>query len=298
MNLVSVIIPCYNCEKYVLETVQSVLYSDYSPIEIILINDGSTDDTLKIITQLAELNPTISVYNIQNSGPSKARNIAISKAKGDYILPLDGDDKIDSQYIAKALNILVTNPSIKVVYCNAEYFGEKSGSWNLPEFNLKRLALNNMIFISAMFRKIEWENISWFDENMIYGIEDWDFWISILKDGGKVHKIDYTGFYYRITKQSRTNKLFKNGKLDLMHQYLFNKHKEFFLRYLTNPLSLNHQLEITKFQLSNAKHEIESANNELHKIKNKSFVKQYLYFSNLNKKIRKKVNQFKKKNKY
>lgn len=288
MNLVSVIIPCYNCEKYVLETVQSVLYSDYSPIEIILINDGSTDNTLKIITQLAELNPTISVYNIENSGPSKARNIAISKAKGDYILPLDGDDKIDSQYISKAIKILSTDSSIKVVYCNAEYFGEKKGSWNLPEFNLKRLALNNMIFVSAMFRKSDWEEISGFDEKMIYGIEDWDFWISMLKNGGNVFKIDFTGFYYRITNQSRTNKLFKDGKLDLMHQYLFNKHKDFFLSYLTNPLNLIHQLEITKFQLLNAKHEIELAKNELHKIKNKSFVKQYLYLSNLNKKIRKK----------
>jgi glycosyltransferase involved in cell wall biosynthesis len=273
MDLISIIIPCYNCEEYIVETVQSVLDSDYKNIEIILVNDGSKDKTANIIDTIAKKYGNISAFHIENNGPSKARNIAISKAKGEYILPLDGDDKIDANYISKAHHIISNSPQIKVVYCNAEYFGDKTGAWLLPDFSYKLLATNNMIFISAMFRKSDWEEIGGFDEKMIHGIEDWDFWISMLKNGGEVYKLDYTGFYYRITIHSRTIKLFQEGKIKLMYQYIFNKHKDFFIPYLTDPLNLIYQLE--------------KANHELDKLKNKSFVKLYLYLSNLNKKIRK-----------
>lgn len=273
MDLISIVIPCYNCEEYIVETVQSVLDSDYKNIEIILVNDGSKDKTASIIDTIAKKYGNISAFHIENNGPSKARNIAISKAKGEYILPIDGDDKIDANYISKAHHIISNSPQIKVVYCNAEYFGDKTGAWFLPDFSYELLATSNMIFISAMFRKSDWEKIGGFDEKMIHGIEDWDFWISMLKDGGKVYRLDYTGFYYRITIQSRTIKLFKEGKIKQMYQYIFNKHKDFFITYLTDPLNLIYQLE--------------KANHELDKLKNKSFVKIYLYLSNLNKKIRK-----------
>ena len=88
------------------------------------------------------------------------------------------------------------------MYCKAEKFGIEIGLLNLKLFSLENLAINNMIFCSDIYRKIHWSKLGGYDEEMRYGLEDWDFWISLLKDGGKVICLDYLGFYYRTKSDS------------------------------------------------------------------------------------------------
>ena len=123
-------------------------------------DDGSHDHSAKIALQIHEKHPEIiHVIMQENAGPAKARNVGISAARGKYILPLDGDDKISSDYIQKAVAVLEANNKVKVVYCEAEKFGDKSGYWKLKPFSRKALALENMIFVSAFYRKSDWENV-------------------------------------------------------------------------------------------------------------------------------------------
>src|SRR5690554_5578913 len=195
-ELVSVIIPCYNQADFIKETVNSVLDSIYSTLEIILINDGSTDNTEEVCKNLACQFENVFYYSQPNQGPSVARNYGINKAKGIYILPLDSDDLISNDYISEAIKAFNSDREVKVVYCEAEKFGEKEGVWNLKPFSLKALAVDNMIFVSALYLKKDWEICGGYSEDMVWGREDWEFWITMLKNGGKVVKLPIIGFCY------------------------------------------------------------------------------------------------------
>lgn len=234
-NLVSVIIPCYNQAVFIEETVHSVLNSTYSAIEIILINDGSTDNTDAVCKSLKSRYENVFYFSQPNSGPSVARNHGIEKARGRYILPLDSDDLISVDYIAEAVKVLDMDAEVKVVYCEAEKFGEKEGKWVLKPFSLQSLAINNMIFVSAIYKKEDWEKCGGYSKDMISVGEDWEFWISMLKNGGKVVKLPITGFYYRIRSNSR-RKGMTNAKKRQMIDYVNIKHRDFIYQQLNGPL--------------------------------------------------------------
>jgi hypothetical protein len=137
--------------------------------------------------------------------------------------------------------VLENNPSAKVVYCKAEFFGEKTGYWELPDFSLRKLATDNLIFCCALYRKTDWELAGGYDELMTWGWEDWEFWIAMLKSGGDVVRLPFVGFFYRTRKDSRrksTNKLAKRKTIDLIN----NKHYDFVRRELGGPLRFNRSL--------------------------------------------------------
>lgn len=234
MDLVSVVIPCFNHAAFLEETVLSVLASDYPSLEIVIVDDGSQDESVKIAQQLAEKHPTIKAFQQVNQGPAAARNKGIKMASGSFILPLDADDLISTDYISSAIQEF-QDEKVSLVYCNAQFFGERTGDWHLKPFTLGSLAKDNMIFCSAVYRKKDWEAAGGYDERMTWGWEDWEFWISLLKNEGKVVKLPITGFYYRVRKNSRrksTNKEAKEKTIALIN----SKHKEFVYKYLNGPL--------------------------------------------------------------
>ncbi len=235
--LISVVIPCYNQEKYLKETVQSVLSSTYRPIEIILVNDGSTDDSLEVANKLATAHLEIRVMNQPNGGVAKARNNGIAVAGGKYILPLDGDDLISDNYIGEAVKFLEAKLEVKVVYCQAVKFNEIGKKpWKLKPFSRHQLAKDNMIFVAGLFRKSDWEEVDGFSEDMVMGREDWEFWIKMLKNGGEVVQLPFVGFFYRLTPTSKRKKTGTNQKKRERIAYLNAKHSEFFERELNGPL--------------------------------------------------------------
>jgi glycosyltransferase involved in cell wall biosynthesis len=237
-ELISVVIPCYNHALFLEETVYSVIQSSYTNIEIVIVNDGSSDNSDQIANKLRAKFENIVYINQKNQGPASARNNGIASARGTFILPLDADDLISSDYIEKAIEILDNQKEVKLVYCNAEFFGDRNGKWNLPDFSRKKLATDNMIFCSAIYRKTDWKSAGGYSVEMIWGWEDWEFWISLLKNGGEVVKLHLTGFFYRVRKGSRrksTNKDAKRKTIELINR----KHKDFVYKYLQGPLRFN-----------------------------------------------------------
>lgn len=234
--LLSVVIPVFNCADFLNETIESVFLSSFKSLELILINDGSIDRSLEICKDWKSRYPyQIHVINQRNQGPSAARNHGIEHANGKYILPLDADDIIHCDYISEAVDFLEKNPDTKVVYCQAEKFGIKQGPWNLKSFSLYNLALDNMIFVSGVFRKKDWKETGGYDPRFRWGWEDWEFWINFLKNGGKVYRLPLIGFYYRTREGSRRKSTDKKGK-ELTISLLNKKHPEFFERHLHGPL--------------------------------------------------------------
>ncbi|MDR6846418.1 glycosyltransferase family A protein [Flavobacterium granuli] len=247
--LVSIIIPCYNQAQYLEEALQSVFDQTYVQWECIIVNDGSPDNTEIIAKEWIIKDNRFKYLSQENGGVSSARNLGISNSNGEFILPLDADDKISKDYIDLAISAFKENSSLKLVYCKAEKFGDEVGLWNLNFFSLYNLSIKNVIFCSALFRKNDWELVGGYDVNMTHGVEDWEFWIALLKEGGQVKCLDSIGFYYRVKKVSR-QKLFDDNKYNYSINYISIKHADFFLKQHGNSIRLYREnIELKKFHL-------------------------------------------------
>lgn len=231
--LVSVVVPVYNSEKYIVEALDSILASDYANIEVVCVDDGSKDSSLEILKNYASKDNRVRVYSQSNAGACAARNYAISISRGELILPVDSDNKITSTFISRAVNVMISDVDVKVVAPRAMYFGDKNGEWILPQFSLNLLARKNIIDTCAMFRKSDWTRVGGYC-NEIKTREDWAFWISILKDGGKVVRLPEIEFFYRVraTSKRATNRHLKFDVIDILNRL----HPEFFERELGGPL--------------------------------------------------------------
>lgn len=223
-TLVSIITPSYNQGEYLSETLDSIIGQSYQDWECIIINDGSSDNTEEIALTYCKKDKRFKYIYQDNQGVSAARNNGISNSHGKYILPVDGDDIISPTYLEKAVSILDNNEDVKVVYGDAKYFGAKTGLFKLKTYRLSTLLNENCIFNSALYRRKDFDRIGGYDERMLSGWEDWEFWISLLKDGGKVYKLNDIVLFYRIKAVSR-NTLVKKSS-DQCSLYVFEKHKE------------------------------------------------------------------------
>lgn len=248
--LISVIVPCYNQAEYMDECLASVLAQTYQNWECIIVNDGSPDNTEEIALQWTAKDPRFKYLKKENGGLSFARNAGIEIAKGEWILPLDSDDRIGNQYLELAEKEF--NNGYTVIYCKAELFGVKTGTWNLPEFNLQTLSYTNLIFCTAFFKKEDWLAIGGYDTEMIYGFEDWEFWIRLLKNGDKkVFRINSVQFFYRTKTESMITNL-KDEKKIKMFKIIEQKHLDFFHRY-SSLIDLNNQVYDNKCRLDEIK---------------------------------------------
>lgn len=203
MTRVSIIIPCYNAGDLLCEAVESALAQSHQDVEIIIVDDGSTDPRTHEVLQAAAW-PRTKIIRKENSGPASARNVAISHSSGEYILPLDADDTIEPTYVEKALAVMESNPNVGIVYCKAMKFGAEQGPWGLPAYNLRELVIDNVIFVTSMFRRSDWLEVGGFNESLRMGVEDYEFWVKIVGKGCDVVQLDEYLFNYRIQESSRT----------------------------------------------------------------------------------------------
>lgn len=199
---VSVVIPCHNDGRYLHDALDSLQAQTFRDFETIVVDDGSTDpDSLQALRELEH--ECTQVIRSAQHGVVQARNTAIAAARGRYILPLDADDRIGSRYLELAVPVLEHDPRIGIVYCKAEFFGEKSGAWELPPYRFPEILIGNVIFNCALFRREDWQRVGGFNPNMHEGWEDFDFWISLIELGRGVQQLPDTLFYYRIKPASR-----------------------------------------------------------------------------------------------
>lgn len=229
---VSIVIPCYNQGNFIEETIDSVINQTYNNWECVIVDDGSTDESLKILESKVGGDSRFKVISIKNSGVAFARNIAIKESKGTFILPLDGDDKINKKYLELAVEYFEKKPETDLLYCNAEYFGVKKGIWVLPEYSYSFLMNGNCIFCSAIYRRKDYmEKTKGYDEELKYGYEDWEFWLQLLNSSSNVVKLPQVLFYYRQHHESRNTSVLEEEKLDITLKHIYGKHFETFFEY-------------------------------------------------------------------
>lgn len=227
--LISIIVPCYNQACYLPDALASVLAQTYPHWECIIVNDGSPDNTDEVVREWLAKDRRFKYISKPNGGLSSARNAGIDKAQGEYILPLDADDFISDNYVEFCLDLLLQNTDCKIAYGDAAFFGEKSGRWVLPEYTFASILSGNPIYCTAMFSKQDWELVGGYDQNLIYGYEDWEFWINLLKRGGSVLKTSLCVFHYRIKRDSMVFALATDEyKIAYSRQYIMNKHRKLY----------------------------------------------------------------------
>lgn len=269
LPLVSVIIPYFNCEKYIAETLDSVEKQTYPNVEIIVVNDGSSKASSAYFEALLGDRTNIHYLHQKNQGVSSARNTGAKVAQGEFLLFLDADNKIHSDYLQKTTDVLIHNPNCKITYTKAELIESCTGEWILPPYTgFSDLLLGNKIDMLALVRKSDFDRLGGFDENL-KSHEDWDYWIRLLQDGGEVICIDEILFSYRkrFDQSSLTDQLTQDEQSNKQSwQAVYIKHQDLFTKYHLSYFDLlNHKerLEADNSQLLSAKSNLQNLNDEL-----------------------------------
>ena len=241
MPKISVIVPCYNQAQYLSEALESVLAQTYTNWECIIVNDGSPDNTEEVAMTWCEKDVRIKYFKKENGGLSSARNFGIVNSTGEYILPLDADDKIGDKYLELAIGQFIKVPDTTLVYCHAKFFGTKNELWPIRKYDYKELFFWNLIFCSAIFKRSDYNKTKGYNENMIYGFEDWDFWLSLLDESSNVYCLPDVLFFYRIKPSSRNNFLSIEKKLKDTYNQIYKNHLDLYLTQFYNPITLHHE---------------------------------------------------------
>ncbi|WP_414754035.1 glycosyltransferase family 2 protein [Anabaena sp. CCY 9910] len=184
MPTISVIIPAYNAERTILETISSVQQQTFSDFELIIINDGSTDRTLELIQNIQD--ERLKIFSYENGGLPVARNRGISLASGEFIAFLDADDLWTPDKLELQLTALQQNPEAGVAY-SWTYFMDEQGKSSIPGVSLffegdvqANLLVNNFLASGSnpLVRKQAIESVGEFDSNYT-ACEDWDYWLRL-----------------------------------------------------------------------------------------------------------------------
>lgn len=245
--LISVVIPCYNDGAYLPETVTRVRQQTLQDFEIIIVNDGSTDqNTLEILDKLSLEN--ITVLHKENGRMSSARNYGVKHAKGKFIAALDADDYFHPSFFEKAVRILEANENVATVTSYIQLFGEFRKLSKPRGGNEYNFLFSSQCPACAMVRKVCWDAVGGYDEKMIYGYEDWEFYIRITQRGWTIHVIPEKLLFYRQTKKSTHKNDTITHRRELIN-YIVDKHRDWYLEKLKE-LIFNEDILFRKSRIS------------------------------------------------
>ena len=236
MPKVSVIVPSYNLGRFLPETLQSLVNQSYSDWECIIVDNGSTDNSLELASEFVSSDSRFRLEDMKtNAGVAAARNRGIELAVGEYLLFLDADDLLATHYMGDAVAALDADPSLAVVYGRALRFGAQK-RWDIPEFSMDTMLASNCLYISCFIRARMLSGAR-FDSSFTAGLEDWDFWLSYLGsiDNPKVLCLPSVCFYYRPRRHSR-NRGVSDEALKSIRRSLWEKHKDLYAKYFCDPL--------------------------------------------------------------
>lgn len=232
---ISIIMPCYNQAKYIGEAIDSVLNQTFTDWELILVDDGSTDDSYSIINEYVNRDRRIVCFRQANGGPSKARNQGAKNAFGKYLLFFDSDDKLASTYIEHGVQYLEANEKCAVFYPRVKYFGSRNDEELLRYTSYKDLLCKSSILCTSIIRKKDFDRIEGFDETMI-GFEDWEMFIRLLYHNDVVHQSSDILFFYRMHREEGGVNVQAICNSDQLTAYIYNKNQAIYNEYFGNPI--------------------------------------------------------------
>jgi glycosyltransferase involved in cell wall biosynthesis len=193
---VAVIIPCFNHGKYIRETITSVEAQDWPHVEIVIVDDGSTDEeTLQVLAKLKA--ERYRIIRQENQGLAAARNTGVRLTDAPFFVPLDADDRIAPDFISKLIAPLMQDASLGYCYSHVTFFGAADGVWPCATYDPRKILVENLSVATAVIRRSAFDAVGGYSREMIYGFEDWDFWLALLSTGYHGRCIAEPLFFYR-----------------------------------------------------------------------------------------------------
>ena len=215
----TIVIPAYNAAKHIEETVASALASDSGAVEIIIIDDGSTDTTPEVLASIAKKSPGVTVIRTANAGVSSARNTGLSRASAPFICFLDADDRLIANALTHLRLTLTSNPEAAAAYGDLQYIDEKSKKYFVPKattgdanspartqtVTIESLLQRNFIDTpgAILFRTAAVKKVGGFDQSLLYA-EDWELYVRVACVGPFLH-CGNTVMDYRLHAASAMN---------------------------------------------------------------------------------------------
>ena len=200
----SVIIPCYNHAHFLDDSLSSLISQSYTDWEAIIVNDGSTDNTVEVANKWCKIDPRIKLITISNSGLSSARNKGVEFSTGEFIPLLDADDKYESNHLESILKSFQDNADL--VFTGYTYFTAKNPILHVvclnKETNFNLILHRNIVPPVAVAFKKSLLLLSGVFDSSLKCAEDWDLWIRFYKIGAKLCVVEKATAFYRISLDS------------------------------------------------------------------------------------------------
>lgn len=277
---VSVIVTVYNMEKYIKQCLDSIVNQTYKNIEILIINDGSTDSSLKIINQYKKNYTNIKIFNQQNGGPSMAKNVGLRNAMGDYILFVDADDWIDMDFVEK-LMLTAQEDDLDILFFDS--IKETENKKNIGIIKISQYKKNNKEEILKMHitgrmpagshkiikKEIVTKSNATFDDNLKNG-EELQFTIQILLQAKKIGFLKEPFYHCTQRMNSQSRKERKNFENNISSLYNILNRKNIFQKY-----EAEYKLAIIKFMLLEIYNEAISNSFKYYKLNEKKILDSY-----------------------
>lgn len=223
--LISIVMPAYNAEKYIEQAIDSVINQTYDNWELIVLDDGSSDNTKAIIVRKAEKDYRIHFYeNAVNMGVSATRNRGVKVANGEWIAFLDSDDAWENEKLEKQVQFLNEHENARIIFTASSFINEENKKANYilhvpTQVGFKELLKQNVISCSsALVQKKYLEKYAMPGDKLH---EDYTVWLKILEDGSQAYGIDEPLLIYRISSNSKSGNKINAAKMQMrVYQYL------------------------------------------------------------------------------
>jgi glycosyltransferase involved in cell wall biosynthesis len=189
--LVSIVIPSCDYAEFLGEAIESALHQSHPGVEVIVVDDGSIDDSLAVAHRYV---PRITVISQERRGLAGARNRGIAAASGSFVVSLDADDRLDPRYVERCLDTIARHPDAGYVYTSMRLFGARTSVWHSPAFSVAALKADSIVHAGALLRRdlvLEhpYEPVAW---------EDWDLYLTLAERGIYGVVVDEPLYEYRI----------------------------------------------------------------------------------------------------
>ena len=228
---VSVIVPCYNLGQFLGEALDSVFAQTWTDLEVVVVDDGSTDPATRSVLELLQ-RPNTRVVRSENRGLPAARNLGIRHSRGEYLCSLDADDLLAPTWIERAVGLLDADPGLAFVSHWLDTFGDEKWEWKPGRCDLGMLLDTNTINGGAIVRRSVVEEVGGFDESMRDGCEDWEFWIRVSERGHRGAIVPEVLYHYRRRPDSMSREMHRADRYLAIYEGIVRKHPDSYGRYL------------------------------------------------------------------
>jgi cellulose synthase/poly-beta-1,6-N-acetylglucosamine synthase-like glycosyltransferase len=195
----AVVIPCFNYGRYLAEAVESVVEQTLRPDEVVIVDDGSTDDTCAVAQRLiaAHADLPMRLISTEHSGSAGAtRNVGVAATAAEYVLCLDADDRLDPSFLETCVAALDRHPEAAIAYGDILGFANDGVVQRLAEWDTQRELHVNLVGSASLFRRAAWEQVGGYDP--LVGHSDWDFWIGCIEQGWVGVRASGALWHYRV----------------------------------------------------------------------------------------------------